>query len=207
MFEQTKYRMDYYGECKLWPAQDFPFRIKSYFNTGNLWIRTDESDFEQSVQKIQESENEIDAVFFKDSDFEHSQVGAAWIKKPQNGKLYYYIMWAQSKVGEYYLDACVQRVEVGDNATVYFYLAPTFAYDYQNREGLPPNGYRIQMSWEELVKFYKDTGQSNFEIDTVGKTIRFACEYGRGMGGQVGTVVIHFVESETGSYVFVTQAK
>ena len=60
---------------------------------------------------------------------------------------------------------------------------------------------RVYSSFEHIADFYRASGKNDFETDDINKTITFQCEGNPNLSWKKGTIIMQYIETESGNYL------
>lgn len=189
---------DYHGEYIF----KIPFDHRNPRMTSSLFFETDYS-MEQMAQLIIEAG--YGASLNKNGDLQTMLISAV-----RDVFTYYFVIFDKNYIRRIHPESESYTLK---NATstiftnlrdrregnVYAFLAPIHILG-------EPDGYgvrRLYGSFEYIADFYRATGKTDFKIDEENKRIYFECEGRAQFSWKQGTVVMQFIEKESGNYLHI----
>ena len=181
--------MDYYTEYRF----ELPFNHSINNAADVLYFKT-----EYSIEQMNQL---INNAGYSANLYENGNVQTILISAVKNKFIYYFVIYDKNhsyNKDVYMLSSAALSIKFDENKKNYVFLAPIHIIDTTTDYDTK----KVYSSFEDIANFYRATGKNDIEIDDVNKTIIFKCEGNSNLNWAKGTIAIHYIENETGNYLY-----
>lgn len=182
--------LDYYGEYTI-SRTSLPFKTQRAYSGGNLGFKTELS-MEQMTEKFDNIHN-ITAEIFNNKKQKFIFIAV----KKEHSSYYFVVTNIQGKENQYELINCAEGVTVDEQDKIW--LAPIYALEW-----VSSNVWNINLSFDQLVEFYQNTGKEDFIIDYDKQSIQFYCRKRENSAYVEGYIYIHYFQNENQNQLYIT---